>query len=84
MGSLDLEPQTLDPGFVNPLTSERKFVSLITRVCHFCVETQSQHDFSTPSDINIPDQCVITRHQQLPLECGRHQTGLNRSFKIAD
>ena len=28
--------------------------------------------FSTPSDINIPDQHVITRHRRPPLECERH------------
>jgi len=28
--------------------------------------------FSTPSNINIPDQRVITRHRRPPLECGRH------------
>ena len=34
--------------------------------------------FSTPSDINIPNQHIITRYCRLPLECGHH---LNR-FKL--
>jgi hypothetical protein len=42
-----------------------------------CFARHSRRDtistrFSTPSDINIPDQHVITRHRRPPLECGRH------------
>jgi hypothetical protein len=37
--------------------------------------------FSTPSDINIPDQRVITRHRLQPLECGRHLDRFEPEFQ---
>ena len=37
--------------------------------------------FLTPSDINIPNQCIITRHCQPPLECGYYLDRFELEFQ---